>query len=268
MTEASTTEASTTDLVATLRWDQHEPLVDSGLPPVLLIHGFASSTALNWEATGWVRDLTAAGRRVLTIDLLGHGASPAPLDTDAYAPSRLRAAVLEVLARAGARPHELGDPASGVDLVGYSLGSRLVWELAAERPDLVNRAVLGGMSAEDPLADFDLDAADRFLTDSTAIDHESTASLMTLMQLAPGANTPALLRLIAAIKAERFKPAASVPARPMLFVTGDRDVLATGTAELAALAADAELLWLPARTHTNAVSSRAFKQAAIEFLAR
>lgn len=248
-------------------WQQHEPTVDAGLAPVLLVHGFASSTALNWEATGWVRDLTAAGRRVLTVDLLGHGASAAPLETDAYAPSRLRASVLEVLALAGARAREAGNPASGVDLVGYSLGSRLVWELTAERPDLFNRAVLGGMSGEDPLADFDLDAADRFLADSSAIAHESTASLMTLMQLAPGANTPALLRLVAAIKAERFEPGASVPSRPLLFVTGDRDVLATGTAELAALA-DSEVLWLPARTHMNAVSSRAFKQAAIEFLAR
>ena len=249
-------------------WQQHEPAVDAGLAPVLLVHGFASSTALNWEATGWLRDLTAAGRRVFTVDLLGHGESAAPLEMDAYAPSRLRAAVLEVLALAGARPREAGDPASGVDLVGYSLGSRLVWELAAERPDLVNRAVLGGMSAEDPLADFDLDAALIFLSDSEDIAHESTASLMTLMQLAPGANTPALLRLVAAIKKERFEPGASVPVRPLLFVTGDRDVLATGTAELAALAADSEVLWLPARTHMNAVSSRAFKQAAIEFLAR
>ena len=249
-------------------WRQHEPEVDAGLAPVLLVHGFASSTALSWEATGWVRDLTGAGRRVITIDLLGHGASPAPLETDAYAPSRLRASVLEVLTLAGARPREAGQPASGVDLIGYSLGSRLVWELAAERPDLVNHAVLGGMSAEDPLADFDLEAAARFLADSTAIDHESTASLMSLMQLAPGANTPGLLRLVAAIKAERFEPGASVPVRPLLFVTGDRDVLATGTTVLATLAADTETLWLPARTHLNAVSSRAFKQAAIAFLGR
>ena len=249
-------------------WCQHEPELDAGRAPVLLVHGFASSTTLSWEATGWVRDLVSAGRRVITIDLLGHGASAAPTETDAYAPSRLRAAVLEVLTLAGARPREAGNLTTGVDLVGYSLGSRLVWELAADRPDLINRAVLGGMSAEDPLADFDLDAAARFLADFSAIAHESTASLMTLMQLAPGANTPALLRLVAAIKAERFEPGASVPVRPLLFVTGDRDVLATGTAKLAALAADSEVLWLPARTHTNAVSSRAFKKAAIEFLGR
>ncbi|TFD62036.1 alpha/beta fold hydrolase [Cryobacterium suzukii] len=257
-----------TDIASTLHWQQHEPALDAGRAPVLLVHGFASSTALNWEATGWVRDLTAAGRRVLTVDLLGHGESSAPLETDVYAPSRLRAAVLEVLALAGIRVREAGNPATGVDLVGYSLGSRLAWELAAERPDLINRAVLGGMSAEDPLADFDLDAADRFLADASAIAHASTASLMTLMQLAPGANAPALLRLVAAIKAERFEPGASVPARPLLFVTGDRDVLATGTTQLAALAGGSEVLWLPARTHTNAVSSRAFKQAAIEFLGR
>lgn len=259
----------TTDLLAAgLRWQQHEPTLDAGLSPVLLVHGFASSTALNWAATGWVRDLTDAGRRVLTVDLLGHGTSHAPLETDAYAPSRLRASLLEVLTLAGVQPREVGNPASGVDLVGYSLGSRLVWELAAERADLINRVVLGGMSAEDPLADFDLEAADHFLAHAIDIDHEATKTLLAMMQFAPGANTPALLRLITAIKTEHFEPAASVPTRPLLFVTGERDVLATGAAKLAALAADSEMLWLPARTHTNAVSSRAFKQAAIEFLAR
>ena len=251
----------------TVHWQQHEPLVDAGLAPVLLVHGFASSTELNWMATGWVRDLNAAGRRVFTVDLPGHGSSHAPLEADAYAPSRLLQHLLDVLSRAGVRPRAADDAASGVDLVGYSLGSRLAWELAVLRPDLVNRVVLGGMSAEDPLADFDLAAVDRFLSDSTPIDHEATSALLALMQRAPDANTAALLRLVSGIKTEHFAPKAAVPTRPMLFVSGDRDSVATGASELAALA-NSEVLSLPARTHTNAVSSRAFKQAAIEFLAR
>lgn len=250
-----------------LHWQQHEPPVDAGLAPVLLVHGFASSTELNWTATGWVRDLTAAGHRVLTVDLPGHGRSHSPLEADAYAPSRLLQHLLEVLTLAGVRPRAADDASSGVHLVGYSLGSRLVWELAAMWPDLINRVVLGGMSAKDPLADFDLAAADRFLIDSTPVDHDATSTLLTMMQRAPDANTAALLRLISGIKTERFEPLAAVPTRPMLFVSGERDVVATGAAELAALA-NSEVLVLPARTHTNAVSSRAFKQAAIEFLAR
>ncbi|MFM7085371.1 MAG: alpha/beta fold hydrolase, partial [Hyphomicrobium sp.] len=43
--------------------------------PVLLIHGFASNTDINWIATGWVGELRAAGYRVLALDNRGHGKS-------------------------------------------------------------------------------------------------------------------------------------------------------------------------------------------------
>ena len=56
----------------------HEPAADAGLRPVLLIHGFSSSSKLNWEDTGWISALLEAGRRVITVDLPGHGRSGAP----------------------------------------------------------------------------------------------------------------------------------------------------------------------------------------------
>jgi len=43
--------------------------------PVLLIHGFASNTVVNWVDTGWVRFLTSNGFRVISIDNRGHGRS-------------------------------------------------------------------------------------------------------------------------------------------------------------------------------------------------
>ena len=36
-------------------------------PPILLIHGFASTGRVNWWDTGWVKTLTEAGRQVITI---------------------------------------------------------------------------------------------------------------------------------------------------------------------------------------------------------
>ena len=42
-------------------------------PTVLAVHGFASSASANWYATGWVRELERAGRRVLSFDQRGHG---------------------------------------------------------------------------------------------------------------------------------------------------------------------------------------------------
>ena len=249
----------------------HDPAVDAGLRPVLLLHGFSSSSKLNWEDTGWLASLLDAGRRVILVDLPGHGRSGAPEDRDSYSPSRIRADLLQVAFDAGVRPVQAGDPASGLDVVGYSLGSRLAWEFAATQPEIVHRIVLGGPNTADPLAEFDLAAAQDYLADGTPIEDESTARLLKMALLLPSHNIFALLSLVEAIKAEPYDPSEAVPHVPMLLVAGDQDERAGSLPQLAELAKGAgglaEQLTLPGRNHTNAVTSRAFKQAAISFLA-
>jgi pimeloyl-ACP methyl ester carboxylesterase len=249
----------------------HDPAVDAGLRPVLLLHGFSSSSKLNWEDTGWVAALLDAGRRVITVDLPGHGRSGAPEDMDSYSPSRIRADLLQVAFDAGVRPLQDGDPSSGLDIVGYSLGSRLAWEFGATQPEIVHRLVLGGPNVADPLAAFDLVAAQDYLADGTPIADESTARLLKMALLLPSNNIFALLSLVEAIKAEPYDPAEAVPHVPMLLVAGDKDERAASLPQLAGLARNAgamvEEVMLPGRNHTNAVTSRAFKQAAITFLA-
>ena len=161
-----------------LHVEVHEPKNDAGLRPVLLLHGFSSSAKLNWEDTGWITALLEAGRRVITVDLPGHGRSGAPEDMDSYSPSRIRADLLQIAFDAGARPLREGDPTSGLDVIGYSLGSRLAWEFGATQHELVHRLVLGGPNTADPLAEFDLLAAQRYLADGTPIADESTAGLL------------------------------------------------------------------------------------------
>ncbi|WOC59597.1 alpha/beta fold hydrolase [Paenarthrobacter sp. AT5] len=249
----------------------HEPANDAGLRPVLLIHGFSSSSKLNWVDSGWIATLQGAGRRVITVDLPGHGRSHAPEDLDSYTPSRIRADLLQMVYDAGARPLQDGNPASGLDIIGYSLGSRLAWEFAATQPDLVHRVVLGGPSAADPLAAFDLAAAQRYLADGTPIQDESTAGLLKMAQLIPSNNLFAMLSLIEAVKGEPFDPAEAAPHMPLLLVAGEKDERAGTMPVLAEIAgkrgAMVETLVVPGRTHTNVVTSRAFKEAAVEFLA-
>lgn len=248
----------------------HDPKTDAGLRPILLIHGFSSSSKLNWEDTGWIAALLDAGRQVITVDLPGHGRSGAPEDMDSYSPSRIRADLLQIAFDAGARPVEPGNPSSGLDVIGYSLGSRLAWEFGATQPELVHKLVLGGPNMADPLADFDLIAAQRYLADGTPIADESTAGLLRMAQALPSNNIFALLSLIEAIKTEPYDPSEAVPHMPMLLVAGEVDERAASMPQLAELATKAgstvEQLILPGRNHTNAVTSRAFKQAAIRFL--
>ncbi|MFF1829710.1 alpha/beta fold hydrolase [Paenarthrobacter sp. NPDC058040] len=248
----------------------HEPANDAGLRPVLLIHGFSSSSKLNWADSGWITRLQDAGRRVITVDLPGHGRSHSPEDLDSYTPSRIRADLLQIVFDAGARPLRDGDPSTGLDIIGYSLGSRLAWEFAATQPDLVHRVVLGGPSAADPLAAFDLAAAQRYLADGTPIEDESTEGLLKMARLLPSNDLFAMLSLIEAIKGEPFDPAEAAPHVPLLLVAGEKDERAATMPQLAELAGKrgglVEILVIPGRTHTNVITSRAFKEAAVGFL--
>lgn len=109
-------------------------------PPVVLIHGFATSTQTTWREPGWFDLLKDAGRRAIGIDLLGHGDAPKPTDPADYADL------------AGAVMAEM--PESQVDIIGYSLGARTAIEIALTHPERIRKMVLAGvgrnvMAAED-----------------------------------------------------------------------------------------------------------------------
>ena len=237
------------------------------LPPVLLLHGFGSSSRQNWIETGWVRLLNEAGRGVVMVDLPAHGESATPDDAGAYAPSRIRADILQALFDERVLPLRGDDPTSGVDIIGYSLGSRLAWEFGATQPETVRRMVLGGPGTADPLAAFDLEGAERFLAGGDPSQDPTTADLLRMAQAGPHADLPALLALVSAIKTEPFDPQGAVPKMPLLLVAGDQDDYAVGLEDLTRWAPDAVVTTLPGRNHTNAITSRVFKEAALAFLA-
>ena len=139
----------------------HEPQDDAGLRPVLLLHGFSSSSKLNWEDTGWLTALLAAGRRVITVDLPGHGRSGAPEDMDSYSPSRIRADLLQIVFDAGARPLRDGRPVQRArrDRLFARVPARLGVRGHPARTGAP--AGPGRPNVADPLPDFDLIAAQR-----------------------------------------------------------------------------------------------------------
>lgn len=101
-------------------------------PPVALVHGFASSFAHGWEHNGWTDLLADAGRKVLRVDLPGHGESPATTDPAAFAD--VEATLADAIA-----PH------APVDAIGFSTGARLLLGLAAEDPGRLRRLVVIGV---------------------------------------------------------------------------------------------------------------------------
>lgn len=106
--------------------------------PVLLHHGFSSSTSVEWPRSGVLDALLATGRRVVAVDARGHGASDKPHDAARYGEARMAADVIDVL--------DALDLAQ-VDLVGYSMGSVVSLLVASTHPDRVHRLAVGGVGA-------------------------------------------------------------------------------------------------------------------------
>jgi pimeloyl-ACP methyl ester carboxylesterase len=101
--------------------------------PVVLLHGFATSSARTWGENGWLDLLGDVGRRPVAIDLLGHGTADKPHDPEAYA-------AMESLVAAQL-------PDGPVDAVGFSLGARVLLTLACDEPERFSRLVLTGVGA-------------------------------------------------------------------------------------------------------------------------
>ena len=104
--------------------------------PTLLIHGFGSNHRVNWVATSWVRDLTAAGRQVMAPDNRGHGESGKPHDPAAYGTPVMAEDVRRLLDHLGIEK---------ADVIGYSMGARIAAFLALAHPERVRRLALSGL---------------------------------------------------------------------------------------------------------------------------
>lgn len=96
---------------------------DSGTgPAVLLVHGFPDSSDV-WRHQ--VPALTAAGYRVITMDLRGFGESDKPVDVAAYRAEEVIADIAGVLDHFGIER---------VHLVAHDWGSVIAWVFAAALP--------------------------------------------------------------------------------------------------------------------------------------
>src|ERR1700681_3828617 len=94
--------------------------------PIVLVHGFASTKEVNWVLPGWVATLTRAGRRVIALDNRGHGQSTRLYDPADYHTDRMAEDVVALIDHLALER---------VDLMGYSMGSRICAFVTVRRPD-------------------------------------------------------------------------------------------------------------------------------------
>ncbi|WP_410586045.1 alpha/beta fold hydrolase [Amycolatopsis sp. lyj-23] len=218
-------------------------------PPVVLLHGFASSGAADWPARRWAGPLAEAGRETFVVHLPGHPDGPAV------------AAVEDVTT--GVLLRRLADavPDGEVDVVGYSLGARLAWSLAAEEVLPVRRLVLGGLSGMDPFAAVD-PAALRVAVRTGAAEDPLTAGIAGVIR---GGDADSLLRLVEGLGREPFDPAGAVPKVPTLFLAGAADPVAAGIEEVAGRLPEARLQHVPG-DHQGALATEELRTAVFGFL--
>jgi pimeloyl-ACP methyl ester carboxylesterase len=202
---------------------------------VLAVHGFASGAEGNWITAGWERPLTDAGYRLVAFDLRGHGESGRPDDPTSYRLTILADDALRVMDAVGART---------AHWLGYSLGSRLGLEVARVAPKRLRTLNLGGTASSDP-----------------------TAARLIAMADDLGLEDPALRAFATGVSA-LAPPLPDAPLGiPTLIAVGSADDIAAGAAQLAERL-DAAFVEIPGRTHANAITARAFKDAVLENLAR
>jgi len=126
-------------------------------PPVVLLHGFAVNSDLNWRLPGITRRL---GRefRVISMDLRGHGLSGKPHDPALYG-AAMAEDVIRLLDHLGI---------AKAQLVGYSLGGIVALKLAVTHPERWHAVVLMGAGWEDPKDSIFLAALDGIAGDLAA----------------------------------------------------------------------------------------------------
>ncbi|MDP6666457.1 MAG: alpha/beta hydrolase [Dehalococcoidia bacterium] len=115
----------------------------SGSGPLLILHHGFGSWGGDWSRGGWIEPLERCAT-VLTFDAVGHGRSTRSHDTADHEIER-RAAVVIALA------DEFGSEKFG--FIGFSLGGRVGFELAASHPERLSVLAIGGMHLPPPSAE-------------------------------------------------------------------------------------------------------------------
>ena len=234
------------------------PQSPASAPPVLLVHGFASSAAVNWSDTGWVAFLAKAGRRVLAFDHRGHGGSDKPHDPQAYATPRMAEDALALL-------DYLDVPQA--DLIGYSMGSRITAFAALAAPGRIRRIVLGGLGAH-LVQGVGLPQSIAEAMEAPSLDGLTDPMQRMFRRFAEAGHND-LAALAACIRGSRQTLSEADVGRiasPALVAVGTRDKVAGDPHALAALFRHGTALDIPDRDHNPAVGDRTFKAGALAFL--
>ncbi len=245
--------------------------------PVLLLHGFAADSVINWFRPGVAAALVQAGLGLFALDARGHGSSDKPHDPNAYTGDAM---VTDV----GALADHLG--LERYMVVGYSMGGGTALKVAATEPRATRvvaagvgargrgrprrepgRSEAGGSEAGRSEADRPLDrgAISRAMTagDAGSISDSAGRAFRAFAE-STGADLAALAAVATATAAEDPPRLGDVKA-PLLVVAGDDDDIAGDPYRLALAIPGARAAVVPGN-HLSAVGTPEFSRQLVDFL--
>ncbi|KAF2990213.1 alpha/beta hydrolase [Methylocystis sp. MJC1] len=243
-----------------IAYSDFEPLGDDRREPIVLIHGFASTHAVNWMFTQWVKTLTEDGRRVVVLDNRGHGRSQKLYDPAEYALDLMAADVAHLLDHLSI---------ARADVMGYSLGARIGTVLTLAHPDRVRSLILGGIG-QYLIQDAGLPSGLAEAMEAERIEDIDNSMLKIFRGFAESTRSD-LKALAACVRGARKALDPAVLSKvecPVLICVGTRDDVAGDPSPLQPLFRNARVVDIPGRDHNRAVGDRIYKQAVVEFLAQ
>ena len=228
-------------------------------PPILLIHGFGSNHAVNWQSTNWFDTLTKAGRHIIAMDVRGHGASKKLYRPEDYRPTLMATDAANLLEHLSIK---------SADVMGYSMGGRIAAVLAIEHQNKVATLIIGGMGMgivegiggeEEIVAALGAPSVEQAVG-QTGIAYRKFAEQTSSDRRALAA---CIIGQREVVPAEKLR---SIRA-PTLIAVGTKDKVAGSAHRLAALIPGAEVLEIPNRDHMLATGDRTYKAGVLAFLA-
>jgi pimeloyl-ACP methyl ester carboxylesterase len=219
-------------------------------PPVLLVHGFASSAEHNWRQPGWLDLLADCGRETVAVDLPGHGTSPRPAAPAGY--HNIEAHVAAAVE--GREP---------LDAIGFSVGAHVLLRLAADQPQRFRRLALlgigrGGLTPADP---------ELIITALTGDPDPENVPGMVFRRLADGLGNDrdALIAFLRRPQRPLTEADLTRITTHVLVVLGDKDPAGPGDGLVAALP-DARLVTLRGVDHFGTPGDVRCMQVVLDFL--
>jgi pimeloyl-ACP methyl ester carboxylesterase len=243
--------------------------------PVVLVHGFAANSDLNWRRPGMYQRLLDESFRVITMDLRGHGKSGKPHADSEYG-EKMAVDVINLLDFL-----EL----EKAHLAGYSLGGFVALKAAAQYPERWITVTAMASGWEDPEGSNSFDALRKAMTDFESgkpvgplinyfdeTGNMKTGFLHTQMFKILTTYLNDRSALSAIIKSARglavTKEELSAIKVPVCGIVGDKDPFLNKAKAMSGVILDHKLTIIKGADHITTMTSREAKDALVDFLKR